>query len=59
MIYRVYFEIYGKKMRKDVVAGSSHEAEKSIKNAILFHKSEAVYTDQTFDYLFNLFGFKR
>jgi len=40
--YKVYFELYGKKMCSTVEANSSANAEKAIKDKIIFHKTQPV-----------------
>lgn len=37
--YIVYFEIYGKKMKVKVLAGSMTEAQQKVKGKIIFHKT--------------------
>ena len=37
--YSVYFEIYGKKMKAKIIAGSATEAQQKIKDKIIFHKT--------------------
>jgi len=38
--FDVYFEIYGKKLKKRVLAENEDDAKKQIVNDIIFHKSE-------------------
>ena len=38
MIYTVYFEIYGKKMKTEIEAKSEAHAKQIIKDMIVFHK---------------------
>lgn len=37
-IYKVFFEVYGKKMQTKVVAKDEHEARMKVLNEIKFHK---------------------
>ncbi len=39
--YTVYFEIYGKKMKVKVPARSMTEAQDTVRNKIIFHKTVA------------------
>ncbi len=41
MLYTVYFEIYGKKLKTKVSAKSQDDAKQLIRNQIIFHKIEA------------------
>lgn len=41
-VYRVYFEIYDKKMRTDVVANNEEEAMDEVRDKTIFHKVERV-----------------
>jgi hypothetical protein len=36
--YTVYFELYGKKMKTDIVASSQAEAMQMIRDKVIFHK---------------------
>jgi len=54
MKYKVYFEIFGKKMKTEVNAISSEAAKKAVKDKIIFHKVEEV--DNMVDHLKDMFG---
>lgn len=64
-VYRVYFEIYDKKMRTDVVAYNEEEAMDEIRDKIIFHKVERLkeskvddknpFRDSPFGDIFNEF----
>lgn len=38
--YTLYFEVFGKKMKTQVMAESEEKAKEAIKNKIVFHKVE-------------------
>lgn len=46
MTYRVYFEIFGKKMKTFVRAVGWKEAQEKVKNSIVFHKTEMIKPDE-------------
>lgn len=52
--YKIYFEIYGKKMKTTVKANSEAEAVKLVKDKILIKK--IVPEDGSVDFLKNIFG---
>ena len=52
--YKIYFEIYGKKMKTTVKANSENEAVKLVKDKILIKK--IVPEDGAVDFLKNIFG---
>jgi hypothetical protein len=56
MKYKVYFEIYGKKMQTETSAGSDEEAMENIANKIIFHKIERVGGDEALNNLKSIFG---
>jgi hypothetical protein len=62
MKYRIFFEIYGKKMQTVIEAKSENEAKEKVKNKIIFDKIESAITEQeaneAVNYLKNMFGFK-
>ena len=41
--YKVYFEIFGKKMFTNVEAANKIEAQNKIKAQIIFHKTQEIY----------------
>jgi hypothetical protein len=49
--YRVYFEIFGKKMKTTVEAVSENQAKEMIKNRIIFHKIEKEINNPIDDFL--------
>ena len=53
--YAVYFEIFGKKMKTDVLANSEEEAKTAIRNKVIFHKVEEI--DIKSSSIEDLFGF--
>jgi hypothetical protein len=52
--YKVYFEIFGKKMKVEIKAKSKQQAEEIIKSKIIFHKIENVSMP---DFLKDIFKF--
>lgn len=62
--YRVYFELYGKKLVTEVSALSEERAKQIIKDKIVFHKVEDLSNPPTdpfgddVDFLKDMFGFK-
>jgi hypothetical protein len=42
--YIVYFELFGKKMKTTVIAENEDAARLSVKDKVVFHKVERVYT---------------
>ena len=57
MTYKVYFEIYGKKLMKEVQAENENQARINIMNAIIFHKIKPLI-DPEVERLMNIFGMK-
>lgn len=54
MKYKVYFEIYGKKMQTEIFAENEQKAKEIVKSKIIFHKIEKQKTaDTDFMDLFN------
>ena len=53
--YKVYFEIYGKKLKIDIKANSLSEAMAKVKDSIIFHK--IVPVDDDLQHLKDFFGF--
>lgn len=51
--YKIYFEIYGKKMKTVIKANSEHEAKELVKNKIKFIK---IVPENNIDFLKNIFG---
>ncbi len=51
--YKIYFEVYGKKMKTTVKAKTETEAKELIKNKIKFIK---VIQEDPIDFLKNIFG---
>lgn len=51
--YKIYFEIYGKKMQTTVLAKNEHDAMDSVKNKIKFIK---VFETDPMAFLKNIFG---
>lgn len=62
MKYKIFFEIYGKKMQTVIEAKNENEAKEKIKDKIIFDKIESAITEQeaneAVNYLKNMFGFK-
>jgi hypothetical protein len=62
-IFKVYFEIFGKKMQCELRCNNKDELENLIKNKIKIHKVEKVSSkgfegDESLEKLKNMFGFK-
>ena len=55
--YKVYFEIFGKKMVTVVEANSMTEAQEAVRNKIIFHKTQIEEPDIVSE-LMKIFGFK-
>jgi fructose-1,6-bisphosphatase len=53
MKYKIYFELFGKRMVTTVDARSIEDAKKQVKDKIVFHKVE-----QDIDFLKNIFNIK-
>lgn len=51
--YKIYFEVYGKKMKTVINANSEAEAKELVKNKIKFIKIEP---ENNIDFLKNIFG---
>jgi len=54
-IYKVYFEIYGKKLKVEIKANSLSEAKEKVKNSIIFHKVDLF--DEDLQSIRNFIGF--
>lgn len=55
--YSVYFEIYGKKMKANILAESMTDAQTKVKDKIIFHKTivdEKDYFNKSVDTLNNI-----
>ena len=50
----VYFELFGKKMKTEVLAKDANHAKEFVKSKIIFHKVE----NKTLDFLKDIFGMK-
>lgn len=63
MIYKVFFQLYGKKMKASVQADSPEEAKQEIKNEIIFDKvvlmKHHFQTDPTVEHLKDILGFNK
>lgn len=57
MKYKVYFEIFGKKMRTEVSANCPDSAKKAIRNKIIFYKVEE-QEDEVLSRLKDMFGMR-
>ena len=55
--YLIYFEIFGKKMKTEIMARDREDAKRKMKEKIIFHKIEKT-SDPTVDYLKNIFKIK-
>lgn len=53
--YTIYFEIFGKKMKTTIYADSKIEAQKKLKDKIIFYK---IKENNPLDFLQNIFGMK-
>jgi len=53
--YKVYFEIYGKKLKVEIKANSLLEAKEKVRNSVIFHK--VVPLDDDLQNLKDFFGF--
>jgi hypothetical protein len=62
MIYRVYFEIFGKKMQVDIVSDTQESIIDVLKDKIIIHKvvekNDDYINDSTANYLKDVFGIK-
>lgn len=60
MKYKVWFEIYGKKMITVINANNETDAKTKIKSKIHFHKIEKIEEprDNVAEYLMNMFNMK-
>jgi len=61
--FKVYFEIFGKKMQCEINCNNKEEVEKMVKNKINIHKVEELSfkgfdKNESLDFLKNMFGFK-
>ena len=61
MLYTVYFEIFGKKMKTTVQAKSEEDAKYQIMGKIIWHKvtTENMYSSKEIDDLLGMFGMKK
>jgi hypothetical protein len=61
MLYTVYFEIFGKKMKYTVRADSEEDAKSKIIGRIIWHKitTENMYNSKVIDDLLEMFGMKK
>lgn len=59
--FKVYFEIYGKKMKTTIQADTEAEAKDIIRNKIIFHKvvSEPLNDKDAFNFLFEIVNGKK
>jgi fructose-bisphosphate aldolase class 1 len=58
-IYKIYFEIFGKKMKYEVEAESKNDAINKLKNKINIIKiDEGINDDDVLENLKNMFGMK-
>lgn len=44
-LYKVYFEIFGKKMKTEIIGRNKEDAENNVKLMLKFHKTEEVAID--------------
>lgn len=60
MIYKVYFQLYGKKMKINIDADTQEEAKQKIKDSIIFDKivfvNDNINDNDIFENLKNIFG---
>ena len=54
--FEVKFELYNKKMKTVIEAGSREEAKDRIRNRIIFHEVQLIQDDKTLDDLKNMLG---
>lgn len=61
MLYTVYFEIFGKKMKTTVDAKSEEDAKYMVMGKIIWHKvtTENMHESDIVDDLMNMFGMKK
>ena len=61
MLYTVYFEIFGKKMKYSVHAKSEEDAKYQIMGKIIWHKvtTENEYNSKEIDDMLSMFGMKK
>jgi len=55
--YKIYFEVFGKKMQTEVFASSQKHAKKIIREKIKFHKIKEISLDPDLEYLKKMFGY--
>jgi hypothetical protein len=58
MEFKVYFELYDRKMSTKVIADSEAAAKQKIKDKIIFHKVVKEETNTDLDELLNFLGLK-
>lgn len=58
MKYTVYFELYNRKMKTEVEAGSIEQAKHIITNKIIFHKVVKSKDDDIVEHLKGVFGMR-
>ena len=58
MTWKVYFEIYGRRMRAIITAPSASEAAAKVREKLIIHKVERIRDETPFDNIFRQFGFK-
>lgn len=51
--YKIYFELYGKKMQTVIKADNKEQAKEKIKSKIIFHRIEESNSDENFMNIFN------
>jgi len=61
MLYTVYFEIFGKKLKYTVKADSEEDAKYKIMGKIIWHKvtTENMHESEVVDRLMSMFGMKK
>lgn len=62
MQFKVYFELFGKKMVTTVEASNEKEAQEKVRSKIIFHKTQDVFwddMDKQFEQLMNVLGAKK
>ena len=52
----VYFELFGKKMKVEIMAESSDDAKEKVRRKIKFHKVVERKDNPVVDYLMNIFN---
>jgi len=55
-VFKVYFELYGKKMKAEINAKDADHAKRRIREKIVFHKVVDITPDNGDDFITNFFN---